>query len=168
VFWFIKDRKRVRFYGTGKYKGGLKPYYIMLLIMLIPILLAGNTSGFLHTYPRIKSIIISDSEQISWLYYIIYELVYAFNFIGIEVFFRGFLVVAMIQFIGKEAILPMACFYVAIHFGKPIGECISSFFGGSLLGIISYHNNSIKGGIVVHIGIAWLMELSGALATWVW
>jgi len=49
-----------------------------------------------------------------------------------------------------------------------MGECISSFFGGSLLGIISFHSNSIKGGLLVHMGIAWLMEISGALGLWVW
>lgn len=168
IIWYFKDRKVYKFYGLGSYKGSLMPYYIMLLIMLVPILLAGNTDGFLHTYPRIKSIITSDIVQLSWFHYILYEMVYAFNFIGIEVFFRGFLIISMVNLLGKEAILPMACFYVAIHFGKPMGECISSFFGGSLLGIISYHNNSIKGGLIAHIGIAWLMELSGALGTWIW
>jgi hypothetical protein len=168
IIWYFKDRKSMSFYGF-KFKGhALKPYWIMLAIMLVPILIAGTAEGFLHTYPRIKSILYPNYEAISLSHYIRYELAYGINFLGIEVFFRGFLVMAMAGIIGKEAILPMAVFYVTIHFGKPMGECISSFFGGSLLGIISYHTNSIKGGLLVHVGIAWLMEISGALGLWVW
>ena len=43
-------------------------------------------------------------------------------------------------------------------FGKPLGEDISSFWCGLLLGIISYNTQSIWGGLIVHLGIAWLME----------
>jgi hypothetical protein len=63
--------------------------------------------------------------------------------------------------VGKAAILPMACFYCTIHFGKPLGECISSYFGGMILGIVVYHTRSIFGGLMVHLGIAWLMEIGG-------
>ncbi|MBL7736351.1 MAG: hypothetical protein JNL51_12895 [Chitinophagaceae bacterium] len=33
--------------------------------------------------------------------------------------------------------------------------------GGILLGVIIYHTQSIWGGPVVHLGIAWLMEAAG-------
>jgi hypothetical protein len=56
----------------------------------------------------------------------------------------------------------MAIFYCTIHFGKPLGECISSFFGGIILGVVSYHTRTIFGGFMVHVGIAWLMELAGS------
>ena len=73
----------------------------------------------------------------------------------------GFLILAFIKWAGKDAILPMACFYCTIHFGKPLGECISSYFGGIILGVVVYHTRSIYGGLLVHLGIAWLMELGG-------
>ena len=57
----------------------------------------------------------------------------------------------------------MASFYMAIHFSKPLGETASSLFGGLILGVISYHSKSIYGGLFVHIGIAWCMELIGFL-----
>jgi len=46
-----------------------------------------------------------------------------------------------------------------LHFGKPIGEAISSIFGGYVLGVIALNTKSIVGGSIVHIGVAWLMEL---------
>ncbi|MBK8951734.1 MAG: hypothetical protein IPM85_04820 [Chitinophagaceae bacterium] len=64
---------------------------------------------------------------------IVYELSYGSDFFTIELFFRGFLVLAFAKWAGKDAILPMACFYCTIHFGKPMAECISSFFGGLIL-----------------------------------
>ena len=90
-----------------------------------------------------------------------FELSYGSDFVGIEFFFRGFLVLAFIRWAGKEAVLPMACFYCTIHFGKPLGECISSYFGGLLLGVVIANTRSVWGGLMVHLGIAWMMELGG-------
>lgn len=168
LIWFLKDRKKMSMYGF-QFKGhSLKPYWVMLAIMLVPIMLAGTTDSFLLMYPRLKSILHVNYPALENWRWVVYEMAYGLNFLGIEVFFRGFLVMAMVSILGKDAILPMAVFYVSIHFGKPLGECISSFFGGTLLGIISFHSNSIKGGLLVHVGIAWLMEISGALGLWFW
>ena len=61
----------------------------------------------------------------------------------------------------------MAAFYCTIHFGKPLGECISSFFGGLVLGVLAARTRTIYGGLIVHLGLAWLMELGGWLgAAW--
>ena len=42
-----------------------------------------------------------------------------------------------------------------------MAEAISSFFGGTLLGIVAYNTGSIWGGLIVHLGIAWMMEIGG-------
>ena len=94
----------------------------------------------------------------------LFELSYGLVFLTIELFFRGFLVLAFARYAGKDAILPVAAFYCAIHFGKPVFECITSYFGGMILGVIVYHTRSIWGGLVVHLGIAWLMEVAGYIA----
>jgi hypothetical protein len=69
----------------------------------------------------------------------------------------------MAKVLGREAVLPMVAAYVFIHFGKPPGEAISSFFGGFILGIHSLSKKNIFGGIVIHVGIAFLMELAAVL-----
>ena len=161
VIWKITERGR-SFYGmTGK-QMNWRPYFMMLLIMLPLVALASTQPDFLAMYPKLKVITrVFYAADITWWHKLIFELSYGSDFIGIELFFRGFLVLAFIKWAGKDAILPMACFYCTIHFGKPLGECISSFFGGAILGIISYHTRSIWGGLMVHLGIAWLMELGG-------
>src|SRR5690606_32481 len=92
---------------------------------------------------------------------LLFELSYGLDFFTIELFFRGFLILAFLRYAGKAAILPMAAFYCSIHFGKPLLECITSYFGGLILGVIVLHSRSIWGGLIVHLGIAWLMEVAG-------
>ena len=141
-----------------------KPYLMMLLAMLPLIAFASTQTDFLHTYPKLKQInFILPHTNYGWLYKLIYEISYGIDFITIEIFFRGFLVLCFARFVGTDAILPMAVFYCSIHFGKPMLECISSFFGGLLLGIIVYNTKSIAGGLLVHLGIAWLMEAGGSI-----
>jgi hypothetical protein len=153
------------FYGLTVKNFDWKPYLIMLLIMIPLIAAAASQPDFNSMYPKMKSVaVFADTASRPWWYKLLYEISYGSDFVTIELFFRGFLILGFVQFAGKDAILPMACFYCTIHFGKPLAECISSFFGGILLGIIVYHTKSIVGGLIVHLGIAWLMEAGGTIA----
>lgn len=73
------------------------------------------------------------------------------------------MVIAFARLVGTGAILPMAAVYCYFHFGKPAGEAVSSIFGGAVLGILSYYTRSIYGGILIHMGIAILMDLAAML-----
>jgi hypothetical protein len=93
----------------------------------------------------------------------IFTLCYSSGFVAVELLFRGALAIAMFQLMGTRAVLPMAAFYCAFHFGKPLGEAIGSIIGGYLLGVLAIHGRSISGGILVHLGVAMLMEVAGHL-----
>lgn len=159
--WLLFHKKE-NFYGLSAKKFNYKPYLIMLLIM-VPLIAAASTQpDFLAVYPKMKMVLpLPDDANPDWFYKLLFELSYGSDFFSIEIFFRGFLIIGFMKWMGKDAILPMACFYCTIHFGKPLGECISSYFGGLLLGIVSYNTRSIYGGLMVHLGIAWLMEVGG-------
>lgn len=162
IVWKVFEKEEP-FYGLSAANFSYKPYLIMLLIM-IPLIAAASTQpDFLAMYPKLKTIQHFPDEQYRSFYQLLYELSYGSDFFGIELFFRGFLILAFAKYAGKEAVLPMALFYCTIHFGKPLGECISSFFGGIILGVVTYHSRTIWGGLLVHLGIAWLMELGGFL-----
>jgi hypothetical protein len=155
------------FFGARPKRMNWKPYWIMLLIMFPLIAIASTQPDFLATYPKMEEVLpLPPGAHPSWWYQLLFELSYGTDFCCIEIFFRGFLVIGFMRWVGKDAILPMACFYCTIHFGKPFGECVSSWFGGLLLGIVSYHTRSIYGGLMVHLGIAWLMELGGYLGNY--
>lgn len=150
------------FYGIKTKEMDWKPYLFMLLLMIPLIAAASTQADFLAVYPKLKTIsYIYNESEIQWWHKLLFEISYGTDFITIELFFRGFLILAFLKWAGKDAILPMACFYCTIHFGKPIGECISSYFGGMILGVVVFHTRSILGGLIVHLGIAWLMELGG-------
>ncbi|MFL5809577.1 MAG: CPBP family intramembrane glutamic endopeptidase [Flavisolibacter sp.] len=163
LLWAVTRKDDESFYGLNTKNFNARPYLAMLLIM-VPLIAAASTQrDFLAMYPKIKNIAFLKGVHGHGWYKLLYELSYASDFFSIELFFRGFLVLAFVRWFGRDAILPMACFYCTIHFGKPLGECISSFFGGIILGVVTYHTRTIFGGLMVHLGIAWLMELGGYL-----
>jgi hypothetical protein len=164
VFWWAFNR-RESFYGFTANGFDTKPYLMMLLIMLPLIAAASTQPDFLAMYPKLKTIGYFTRDHPQGWYKLLYELSYGIDFVGIELYFRGFLILAFVKWAGKDTILPMACFYCTIHYGKPLGECISSFFGGIVLGVVTYHTRTILGGLMVHLGIAWMMELGGYLGT---
>ncbi len=163
IYWYLADKKSMPFYGFTLKNFTTKPYFAMLALMLPLIVLASTQGDFLGAYPRgVRFQDLSITNPDHRIYFLIYELFYGLDFFSIEFFFRGFLILAFVYHLGPKAILPMAMFYVVIHYGKPAGELVSSFFGGTLLGIIAHYSKSIVGGIIVHVGIAWMMEI-GAL-----
>ncbi|MBI1342838.1 MAG: CPBP family intramembrane metalloprotease [Terrimonas sp.] len=162
VLFIIKRKGSGDFYGLSIKQFSPHPYLQMLLLMVPLIIFASTQADFLAMYPKLNHAISQiPFEKHQWAGKILFELSYGSDFFSIELFFRGFLIMAFTRFAGKHAILPMACFYCTIHFGKPLFECISSFWGGLLLGIVSYNTRSITGGLMVHLGIAWMMELGG-------
>jgi hypothetical protein len=160
--WWLAGPKE-SFYGVTTRNLHIGPYLVMLAIMLPLIAAASTQPDFLASYPKLRAVAGSATDLLPAWKKILFELSYGTDFFSIELFFRGFLVLAFIRWAGKDAILPMACFYCTIHFGKPLAECISSFFGGMLLGIVVFHTRSLFGGLIVHLGIAWMMEVGGYL-----
>jgi hypothetical protein len=141
-----------------------RPYFLLLLLLVPVVALAATRPDFLHVYPKVKNVAFIDGYASPvWPWKLGYELSYGLDFLSIELFFRGLLVIGLVHYAGEQAILPMAAFYCTIHFGKPLGECISSYFGGMVLGVLAYRTRSILGGLMVHLGLAWMMELGGWL-----
>ncbi len=163
IIWYFADRHYQVPYGISLKNHKPKLYWILLLCMIPLIVLASTQTDFLDYYPRYHKLEVFQPPQ--WKIWV-YEICYGMDFISIEYFFRGFMVMAIGRYVGIHAILPMACFYMSIHYGKPMGEAISSFFGGSILGVISFYSRSIFGGIMVHAGIAWLMEIGGFIGNY--
>ena len=164
-YWYTVDKNNQPFYGFTRKNFNTKPYFIMLLLMVPLIIAASTQADFLESYPRVQRF---DSLDIGntghWKQFALYEFLYGLDFFTIEFFFRGFMILAFVGIVGPRAIIPMAYIYFVIHWNKPMGELISSFFGGSLLGIVAYYSKSILGGIIVHVGIAMMMEVGAFIS----
>ena len=167
LFYKFVDRQDTNFYGMAPKRKGLVLYGLMLVVMAPLITLASFQPDFLASYPTYKDTNANEFFAVpEWVMALIYELCYGWDFVPTELLFRGFLVIGMSRMLGNGAVLPMVVWYCAIHFGRPLGEAVSSVFGGYLLGVLALSTRSIWGGLLIHIGIAWGMELAAFLQSY--
>ncbi|MDB5256635.1 MAG: rane protease [Chitinophagaceae bacterium] len=157
---YIYDRKEKGLYGLSIEGFDYKVYFVFLLIMVPLIFWASFQPDFLEAYPSFKpwranEVFGLSRAQMSG----IFEVFYLFDFVTVELLFRGALVIGLSSIMGKHTILPMVVAYAFLHFGKPMAETIGSIFGGYILGIIALYSRSILGGCAIHIGVALLMEV---------
>ena len=158
MHWVLE--KKWDLYGIRRTQS-LKTYSLLIAFMLPLLIWASLQHDFSLVYPKAAIVGRQLGDEATPFHYLLFETAYAADFFTIELFFRGFLILTLSKLIGKQCLLPVALFYFSIHLGKPMMEAVSSFFGGLILGSISYHSKSIWGGLLVHISIALLMELFG-------
>lgn len=165
AWWFLVERQKTPYlYGVTTKGFSLRPYVVMLAALFPLIVWASFQPDFQAQYPQYRPGAAETYWGVPWwLTTGAFELVYGLDFFSVEFFFRGFLVIGMARFLGKKAILPMVGMYCVLHFGKPMGEALSSIVGGFVLGIIACYGRSILGGVLLHMGVAWTME---AAAIW--
>ena len=159
ILYFSVNHFKPEYYGMRLNGAKVLPYLWLILFMIPLIYLASFRPDFLETYPTYHDYYEYKFLGVGqWKTAGLYELTYGFDFLSVELFFRGFMVIALSRFVGKDAILPMVMVYCFLHFGKPAGETISSIFGGYILGILAYKSRNIYGGLIAHLGVAWGME----------
>lgn len=164
LFYRFIDTEKNGFYGLFK-QSSIKPYLVLLLIIAPVIMLAAFQKSFTEYYPIYKPNSIAELwHWPSFMPALVFEFFYGADFLPVELLFRGFFVIGMAQLLGKDSIMPMVVVYCFLHFGKPAGEAVSSIFGGYILGVIALYTRSIWGGIIIHVGVAWIMELTAYVA----
>lgn len=164
LFYKFVDPYPTHFYGIVPKRKGLVLYAVLLTLMVPLITWASFQPDFLQSYPTYRDTNANEFFGVpEWVTAFVYELCYGWDFVPTELLFRGFLVIGMSRVLGNGAVLPMVVWYCSIHFGRPLGEAISSLFGGYLLGVLALSTRSIWGGLLIHIGIAWGMETAAFL-----
>lgn len=160
LYYLMVRKRKGSFFGLTTKGFDKSPYIIMMLIMVPLLIWAAYNGDFLKYYPTYKPGGIEAFYGIStWTTFIPYELFYGLTFIALEILFRGFLIFEMEKYLGEKVVIPMVCVYCTLHFGKPMMECVSSIFGGFILGVIALRSRSVYGGVWVHIFIAIGMDL---------
>ncbi len=136
--------------------GFWKLFAACLALMLPLTYLMSLTAGFSAKYPFLR---IYNGEPYIGRTLLIWELIYFFQFFGLEFFFRGFLVHSLKRSLGLYSIFVMTVPYCMIHFGKPPAETFSAIAAGIILGWLSYRNGSIWLGLVLHCTVAFSMDI---------
>lgn len=127
-----------------------------VIIMLPLIYLMSLTAGFAGKYPFLE---IYNGDPYLSMTLLIWELVYFFQFFGLEFFFRGFLLHSFKPSLGFYSIFAMMVPYTMIHFQKPMAETFAAIFAGIFLGWLSYKNGTIWIGLVLHCTVAFSMDI---------
>jgi uncharacterized protein len=147
--------KRLRDCNLG-WRGFREHYWIYagLYAAVLPVIWVVSLSPeFYNFYPMYGE------AGRSWFDLLVWESLYAGQFIALEFFFRGFLVGGLSRSIGAFAIPVSVIPYMMIHFTKPWPEAAASIVAGSVLGWLAWKTKSIWGGVCVHCAVAVTMDL---------
>lgn len=148
-------RQRIRDYGLSVRGFGKHVWiYVGLFVAILPLVVAVSYSeAFQKTYPFYKHTGRSLVDLVAW------ELMYAAQFLSLEFFFRGFMLFGLARVIGPHAIWVMVVPYCMIHFGKPMAETVGAIVAGIVLGTLALRTRSIWLGVLIHVSVAWTMDL---------
>lgn len=133
-----------------------KVYTALFLVAIPVVLVASATQQFQDQYPLLE---INPGQADVWRDLVRWWPFYLVQFVAIEAFFRGYLVLGLAQRFGSSAVLIAVVPYLMIHFVKPPAEALASIVGGVVLGILALRTGSIMWGIALHVGIAALMDV---------
>jgi len=167
---FCVDRQQKGLYGLCLGNHHIKAY-LWLLVLVMPILICVSfTHGFRTYYPMGKVWLYGEGlfSYPAWANLLAFELVYLARFLIVELVFRGALVIGMGNIMARSAVLPMVAVYVALHFSKPLLETTSAIIGGFVLGTLAYQTKHIWGGVIIHIGIAFSIEMVRLVQYYAW
>ena len=122
---------------------------IIALVMLWP---AAHDAGFRAEYPLFRG---AAGGSVGLL--ILYEICYAFYYLGWEFFFRGYMLFGMKDEVGEvNSILIQTIPSTLMHIGKPDGEIFAAIVAGVLFGVIALRTRSIVYVIILH----WLIGVT--------
>ena len=157
---FIKFvfKEKLSDYGfrLGNLKKDYTVYLVMLIIMLPLVFLMSRTHSFQLRYPFYN---LKPGEKL-FPNFFIWEVLYFVQFIGVEFFFRGFMLHGTKRQLGFYSIIFMVVPYCMIHFGKPMTEAIAAIVAGIALGILSLKSKSIIPGVLIHFSVAIAMDFA--------
>ena len=132
----------------------VKPY-VLFLATMIPIVTVMSLMGsFQAKYPFYEGAVAG-----GWHFWG-YQLLYGLQFLGVEAFFRGFVLFGLERRFGWYAIGISTIPYVMIHFGKPMPETFAAIVAGCLLGWMALRTRSFLWGVALHWSVALLMDIT--------
>ena len=142
----------------GKFRGTSShwKYYATLFVIAIPfVAIASTTAEFQERYPLLE---IFRGQENVWSDLRVWWIFYVLQFVAVETFFRGFLVLGLAKRFGQASIFIATIPYLMIHFVKPPAEALAAIIGGIVMGTLAYRTKSVWWGIALHVSVAALMD----------
>lgn len=154
IYFIFKEKPRD--YGFFfRVKGKHLALYILMYLIVLPFVIYASTrADFQSVYPFYRG-----AYQASMFEFMAWESAYLLQFLALEFFFRGFLVIGLERYFGRLSVWIAIIPYCMIHFHKPVLEATGAIIAGLVLGEVSRRTRSILGGVIVHGGVALTMDL---------
>lgn len=135
--------------------------YLALFVVFVPVVwLASKRPDFAQTYPFYPPAGSPHRAPVKvggdW---VAFEAIYFLQFLAVEYFFRGFMVLGLKPALGRASILVMLAPYCMIHFHKPGLEALGAVGAGLVLGSLSYRTGTVIYGWFLHYAVALSMDL---------
>jgi membrane protease YdiL (CAAX protease family) len=157
--WLGGERLRDQYLSPRGFFAHLPIYLVAFVVVLGCVALVSFDEGFQSYYPFYGRC------HRSWADLLIWEFLYFLQFLGLELFFRGWWLKACKAQLGSAAIFAMIVPYVMIHFGKELPETLGAILAGVVLGTLAMRTKSIWGGLLVHTLVAISMDVAVLLQT---
>ena len=152
VVWVLREPLRDWGWRVHVSWPDIRPY-VLFVAGMVPVLVWVSTfSSFQAKYP-----FYDDAVMGGWHFWG-FQLFYGLQFLGVEAFFRGFMLFGLERRLGWYAIPIMVIPYVMIHFGKPAPETFAAIIAGVLLGWMALRTRSFLWGVALHWSVAITMD----------
>jgi len=132
----------------------VRPYVVFLAAMIPIVIVVSLLASFQAKYPFYQGAV-----EGGWHFWG-FQLLYGLQFLGVEAFFRGFLLFGLERRFGWYAIGISTIPYVMIHFGKPMPETFAAIVAGILLGWMALRTRSFLWGVALHWSVAITMDIT--------
>jgi len=155
---FIKLSFKEKF-GDYGWKIRVKSNHLLLYLLMFAatfplVWFASQRGDFLRIYPFYRGAYMASFEEL-----FIWEVAYLTQFVAVEFFFRGFLVLGLERSFGRLAVWVAIVPYCMLHYHKPPLEAFAAIAAGVILGELALRSRTIMGGVLIHIGVALTMEM---------
>lgn len=153
IIYVLRERPKDFGFRLSGQRSQWLPYVIALAVMLPIVFLISMLGSFQAKYP------LYEYATLGGWHFWGYHLFYGMQFLGLEAFFRGFMLFGLYPRLGNHAVAVMMIPYVMIHFGKPLPETLSAIVAGFLLGYLALKSKSFLWGWMLHWGVALTMDV---------
>lgn len=149
---FFKRKPRQIGLGLGDWKlaSVLAALYIPLVIVATWILSDG--SSFQQNYPHYQP------AALDWRFFLVYELLFLFYWIGWEYLWRGFVLFGTAHTFGLYAIFVQTVPFALLHLEKPLPEALLSILGGVALGALVWRCRSFWIAVPIHAAQMFILD----------
>ena len=145
--------------GLGDWKLALTLGGTYIPLVIIGTWVLSDQASFQASYPHL------DIAATSWRFFVIYELLFIFYWIGWEYLWRGFVLFGTAPAFGLNAIFVQAMPFAILHMNKPLPEALLSVVGGVALGALVWRCRSFWIAVPIHAVQMLCLDLFCSLRT---